>query len=81
MNIDMITRLTGRIPLEESDKPLRSCVQLSVRGTPVDITELKRSFLEMSGEHQVDIAFQEDNIYRRNRRFNLFRYGFDTYSN
>lgn len=72
MNIDMITRLTGRVPLEDSDKLLRSCVQLSVRGTPLDITELKRSFLEMSGEHQVDIAFQEDNIYRRNRRLICF---------
>lgn len=72
MNIDMITRLTGRVPLAETYKPLRSCVQLSVRGTPLDIVELKRSFLEMSSQYEIDIAFQEDNIYRRNRRLICF---------
>lgn len=72
MNIDMITRLTGRVPLAETSKPLRSCVQLSVRGTPLDIIELKRNFLEMSSQYEIDIAFQEDNIYRRNRRLICF---------
>ena len=37
LNIDSIRRLTGRMPLAETEDPLsKSCVELSVRGTPRD---------------------------------------------
>ena len=36
LNIDNINRLTGRIPLDESQRSRKACVELSVRGTPVD---------------------------------------------
>lgn len=72
LNIDNITRLTGRIPLESTNEQLRSSVQMSVRGTPRSKEELQLSFIQISNELGIDIAFQEDNVYRRNRRLVCF---------
>ena len=36
LNIDGIRRLTGRIPLSQERSKVRSCIELSLRGTPVD---------------------------------------------
>lgn len=72
LNIDIISRLSGRIPLSEGNGNLKSVVEFSVRGTPKDTEALKRDFLEISKETGVDIAFQVDNMYRRNRRLVCF---------
>jgi len=50
----------------------RACVEFSVRGDTLDTAELRRHFLALAGELEVDIAVQEDNIYRRNRRLVVF---------
>ncbi|MBZ4676641.1 MAG: serB [Anaerophaga sp.] len=72
LNIDIISRLSGRIPLDEPDGKTKSVVEFSVRGTPADIEKMKTRFIEITGTSGVDIAFQEDNIYRRNRRLICF---------
>lgn len=72
LNIDIISRLSGRIPLDEPDGKTKSVVEFSVRGTPSDIEKMKTRFIEITGTSGVDIAFQEDNIYRRNRRLVCF---------
>lgn len=72
LNIDNIARLTGRIPLVESDRVPRSCVEMSVRGSLSDRSELQMEILNLSKELSIDIALQEDNIYRRNRRLVCF---------
>jgi phosphoserine phosphatase len=73
LNIDVITRLSGRIPLEESSAHVPyACVEFSVRGTPQQPTAMRRAFLELAHESGVDIAIQNDNIYRRNRRLVAF---------
>lgn len=71
LNIDSITRLTGRIPLEE-DAMTKACVEMSVRGTPKDKQVLQSEFMRLSQELGFDISFQEDNLYRRNRRLVCF---------
>ncbi|MFT4764186.1 MAG: phosphoserine phosphatase [Oleispira sp.] len=74
LNIDNITRLTGRVPLEEeldSSIPTRACVEFSVRGA-ADQAVLREKFLAVSKDLNVDIAVQEDNVYRRNRRLVAF---------
>ena len=74
LNIDNITRLTGRVPLEEeldSSIPTRACVEFSVRGL-ADQAVLREKFLAVSKDLNVDIAVQEDNVYRRNRRLVAF---------
>ena len=74
LNIDMITRLSGRVPLteNESDKHTRACIELSVRGKPNDIQQVTAGFLEISQTCGIDIAFQKDDIFRRNRRLVCF---------
>lgn len=72
LNIDQIDRLSGRIPLDISPYQSKGCIEFSVRGEPVDITTLKTEFLHVSAELGVDIAFQQDSIYRRNRRLAVF---------
>lgn len=74
LNIDNITRLTGRVPLEQeldSSVPTRACVEFSVRGL-ADQAVLREKFLTASNDLNVDIAVQEDNVYRRNRRLVAF---------
>lgn len=72
LNIDIISRLSGRIPLHDGNADVKSVVEFSVRGTPNDTEALKRDFLAISKETGVDIAFQVDNMYRRNRRLVCF---------
>jgi phosphoserine phosphatase len=72
LNIDSIIRLTGRISLLKKDDYPRACIQLSIRGEIDDKTEMTAKFMQISRELDVDIAFQEDNIYRRNRRLVCF---------
>ena len=73
LNIDNISRLSGRIPLEGEVQPDRSkaSVEFSVRGT-VDQAAIRAQFLEISSELGVDIAVQEDTPFRRNRRLVAF---------
>ncbi|ANW96479.1 phosphoserine phosphatase [Wenyingzhuangia fucanilytica] len=72
LNIDAIKRLTGRTSLVKPVDYPRSCVQLSVRGEIINKAQLTSKFMQISRDLDVDIAFQEDNIYRRNRRLVCF---------
>ena len=47
LNIDAITRLTGRVPLENNEQKgkTRACVEMSVRGTPKDRPFLHSEFM------------------------------------
>ncbi len=72
LNIDNIIRLTGRIPLDESQRSRKACVELSVRGTPIDKRKMQRDFLHLSSELNFDISFQQESMYRRMRRVICF---------
>ena len=72
LNIDSIIRLTGRTSIVEKEEYPRSCIQLSVTGNIVDKALMTANFMEISGKLDVDISFQEDNMYRRNRRLVCF---------
>lgn len=72
LNIDNISRLSGRVSLRTPGGELRSCVELSLRGTPDDSSALRRDLLALAQELDVDIAFQVDDVYRRNRRLVAF---------
>ena len=85
LNIDSIKRLSGRIPLSalspnpvELEKTVnnltasKKSIEFSVRGTPDDAARLKADFMELSTSLDVDIAFQEDNIFHHNRRLVCF---------
>ena len=73
LNIDLITRLSGRPSLDVvQNSKAKTVVEFSVRGHLADAEKMKRDFIEISKETGVDIAFQIDNIYRRNRRLVCF---------
>lgn len=72
LNIEKISRISGRVRLDTDFSNTRACVEFSVRGNPIDISAMKSSFLDISRNTGVDIAFQEDNIYRRTRRLVCF---------
>jgi len=72
LNIDIITRLTGRPKLDKIDDSSKSSIEFSVRGNPVDEAEFRLELMEISKVTGADIAFQKDNIFRRNRRLVCF---------
>lgn len=72
LNIDKITRLSGRLPLASAGNEGQACVEFSLRGPVYDLTALRREFMELATELDVDIAYQEDNVFRRNRRLVAF---------
>lgn len=72
MNIDIITRLSGRPPRIDDGRPRRACVEFSIRGQPTDEDALRAALMQATREHPVDIAWQRDNIYRRIRRLVAF---------
>ena len=73
LNIDSIKRLTGRPSLHtEDENAVRSCIELSVRGELLDKNLLSAQFLAYSAELGIDISFQKDDMFRRNRRLICF---------
>jgi phosphoserine phosphatase len=73
LNIDNITRLSSRPSLEKDDETAKkACIEFSVRGTPPNLDKLRADFLHIASELEVDIAFQQDSIFRRNRRLVVF---------
>ncbi len=72
LNIDDIKRLTGRIPLNETDRMPKASVEFSMRGTPHDVEQLQRRFMEMASELNMDISFQRESMFRRMRRLICF---------
>lgn len=72
LNIDKITRLSGRVPLDHPDDQTLACVEFSLRGSFGDEQQVRSALLELAGGMDVDIAIQYDNMFRRNRRLVAF---------
>lgn len=72
LNIDNITRLSGRPAVDAAVESSKACIEFSVRGTPPDLDQLRQDFLNIGNQLGVDIAFQQDSIFRRNRRLVVF---------
>ncbi len=72
LNIDQITRLTGRISRTALPASRPASVELSLRGQVADLAALHGAFLRLGQAMAVDVAVQEDDIFRRNRRLVCF---------
>ncbi|MPQ86901.1 phosphoserine phosphatase SerB [Pseudomonas sp. MAFF 730085] len=72
LNIEHIDRLSGRMPLGAPSDKGKGCIEFSVRGEPADPQALRAEFLSVAQALNVDIAFQEDSLFRRNRRLAVF---------
>ena len=72
LNIDSIARLSGRVPLQHQDKYFKACVEFSLKGQPPDVMKFRSQLMAVSSELDIDIAVQEDTIFRRHRRLVAF---------
>ncbi len=71
-NIETVTRLSGRPMLNEPEQSKRACVEFGLKGQMLDAAAMRAACLSLSNELNMDIAVQEDNAYRRNRRLVCF---------
>ncbi len=72
LGIDGINRLSGRIPLGELPPLSKACVEFSVRGPLHDPERFRRDLLELAAQLDVDLALQQDTMFRRHRRLVAF---------
>jgi phosphoserine phosphatase len=76
LNIDRIDRLSARASLENDEVSPRFCVEFST-STPthefvVDEDVVRTALAALTTTDDVDVAFQHDSIFRRNRRLVAF---------
>ncbi len=75
LGIDTVSRLSGRVPLDD-ERPVshtgKACIEFSLRGSPADEEKFRADLFDITNTLGVDIAFQEDNIFRRTRRLVVF---------
>ena len=72
LNIDQIRRLSGRISRQQSATDRPASVQMTLRGAVNDLSTAHAAFLQLGQAMDVDIAIQQDDIFRRNRRLVCF---------
>lgn len=72
LDIYHITRLTGRIPLAQLDQGAQACVEFLVRGLVPDEGSFRNRLMSLAANLDVDLAWQRDNLFRRNRRLVAF---------
>jgi phosphoserine phosphatase len=78
MNIDRIDRLSEGLAggLAEQQQGANACVELAVSGAAEREAAMRADFLACAQELAIDIAFQRESIFRRNRR--LFAFDMDS---
>jgi phosphoserine phosphatase len=76
MNIDRIERLSGRLSLAVHTPDANACVELRVSGQVRSESGMRADFLVAAQELGIDIAFQRESLFRRNRR--LFAFDMDS---
>jgi len=72
LTIERIERLSSRVALDAPTEKGKACLEISVRGEPSDAEAMRADFFGLAQDLDIDIAFQQDNLYRRNRRLAVF---------
>ena len=75
LNIDRIDRLSSRVALEPVESQPRFCVEFTATAptaTIVDEDTVRTGLARLTQAGDVDVAFQHDSIFRRNRRLVAF---------
>lgn len=71
-NIDRIERLSGRLSLSGRVENANACIELEISGESDASAALRAELMELTRQFEVDVAFQRESIYRRNRRLFVF---------
>jgi len=74
MNVDRIDRLSAQ--LSPTDLTTNACIEFAVSGDATREIPMRAEFLATAQKLSVDIAFQRESIFRRNRR--LFAFDMDS---
>jgi phosphoserine phosphatase len=75
LNIDRIDRLSARVPLRPDEDQPRVCVEFTATALAdavVDEDRVRTGLARIADDGDVDVAFQHDSIFRRNRRLVAF---------
>jgi len=72
LEVSQINRLSGRAEMKADLDKARACIEFSFRGEVADEIGLRSALLVLGEELDVDLAFQVDSVYRRNRRLVVF---------
>ena len=72
LNIDIITRLSARMPVNGADTSQKACVQITVSGKIENPGILRKKLFKIHEETGIDISFYVDDIYRHSRRLVVF---------
>ena len=75
-NIDRIERLSGRLSLTRGAENANACIELEISGETDSSSALRSELMALTQRFNIDIAFQRESIYRRNRR--LFAFDMDS---
>ena len=76
LNVDRIERLSGRRSLAVHTSTSNACVELRASGRATSESSMRAAFLATAHDLRIDIAFQRESIFRRNRR--LFAFDMDS---
>lgn len=76
LNVDRIERLSGRRSLAVHTSRSNACVELRVSGQATAEASMRAAFLATAHDLRIDVAFQRESIFRRNRR--LFAFDMDS---
>ena len=71
LNIDRIDRLSARSLLDER-RASRMCIELSASGSLASEDDMRAALMALTQRFDIDIAFQHDTLFRRNRRLVAF---------
>ncbi|MCK0715478.1 phosphoserine phosphatase SerB [Chromohalobacter sarecensis] len=71
LSVERIARLSGGDSLDEGS-PHGACVECILRGAAVELPHLREEALTLGARQGVDIAIQEDSLWRRHRRLVCF---------
>jgi len=72
LNIDSITRLSGRISMVNPQAKQRASIQMAVTGRPANVEEMRSRFMQISRQTGMDISFHVENIFSGNRKLVAF---------
>jgi len=76
LNIDRIQRLSGRLSLAVHTPTANACIEMRASGAVRDEAAMRAEFVALAQEMPIDVAFQRESLFRRNRR--LFAFDMDS---
>ncbi|HZR64282.1 MAG TPA: phosphoserine phosphatase SerB [Terriglobales bacterium] len=71
-NIDRIERLSSRLSLTGRIENANACIELEISSEKDESPGLRAALMALTHRFAIDIAFQRESIYRRNRRLVAF---------